>query len=257
MILINYPGCKSDDSENMQKIIFLHHSTGKQIWLGRTSKYINKLTGKSDVRDYFKEYNRSHKTNYQIKEMIFPKDKPYGWKNYPYDYYNIWVKNGGNQYYLEEPTLEFLAGLYDVIIFKHCYPVSQIIEDTGSPNIDSEKKRLENYKLQYQALKRKMAEFSNNKFIVWTPAVHVKGNITEDQALLTRQFRDWIINDWDEKGDNIYVWDFYSLETNSGLYLLEEYSAGTNNSHPNSVFAAKAAVSFSKFIIDVIESRID
>ena len=157
VILSNYSGRKFYDSENMQKIIFLHHNTGKQIWLGGTSKYINKLTGKSDFRNYFKEYNSSHKTNYHIHEMVFPKDKPYGWKNYPFDYYNIWVKNGGSQYYLEEPILEILTGRYDVIIFKHCYPVSQIIEDTGSPDIDSEEKRLENYKLHYKALKRRMS----------------------------------------------------------------------------------------------------
>lgn len=249
-------GC-SFDSQITKKIIFLHHSTGKQIWLGGTNKYVNKFTGKSDVMDYFNSYNRSNKTDYRVYEQVFPKEGTYGWKNYPFDYYNIWVKNGGYKPYLEEPTLEILTKQYDVIIFKHCYPVSQIIEDTGSPDIDSEEKRLENYKLQYQALKSKMKNFSKNKFIVWTPAVHVKGNITVDQAVRTREFRDWIVEDWDEKGDNIYCWDFYSLETEGGLYLCEEYAAGRNNSHPNAKFAAKAAVSFSKFIIDVIESRIE
>lgn len=255
-IILIISSCKPDPKP-MTKIMFLHHSTGKQIWLGRTNKYINKLTNRSDLKKHIEEHNRLNKTSLRIYERYFPHEKPYGWKNYPFDYYNIWVKNGGEKPYLGEPTLEILTKRYDVIIFKHCYPVSQILEDTGIPDVDSEEKRLENYKLQYQAIKRKISEFRQNKFIVWTPAVHVKGNIDEDQAKRTRQFRDWIVNEWDEKGDNIYVWDFYSLETDGDLYMKDEYAVGRNNSHPNAIFAAKAAISLSNFIIDVVESKIE
>ena len=45
----------------------------------------------------FENYNEEHNKNYHIKEMAFPKDAPYGWNNYPYDYYNIWVKNAGDK----------------------------------------------------------------------------------------------------------------------------------------------------------------
>jgi hypothetical protein len=81
----------------MTKIIFLHHSIGKNIWLGNTNKYINKLTGRSDVQDYFNDCNKRDKSNFFITERIFPKEYPHGWKNYPYDYYNIWVKNAGDR----------------------------------------------------------------------------------------------------------------------------------------------------------------
>ena len=84
--------------------------------------------------------------------------------------------------YMEEPTLEILTKEYDVIIFKHCFPGSRILEDTGNPDINSDEKRIENYKLQYNALKQKMHEFPNNKFIVWTPAVNTKNQMTEDEA---------------------------------------------------------------------------
>ncbi len=236
----------------MKKIIFLHHSTGKNVWLGNTNKYLNKLSNNSDVQSFFKNYNKINKTNYQITERTFPKEAPYGWKNYPFDYYNIWVKNAGDKPYLEEPTLEILTKEYDVIIFKHCYPVSKIGPDTGTPDIDSEIKSIENYKVQYNALKSKMHEFPDTKFIVWTPAVFNKNQMTEEQALRTRTFYNWILNDWDEKGDNIFIWDFYKYETEGGLYLLEKYSAGPYNSHPNTEFSANAARHFSGFIIDVI-----
>jgi len=254
LIMCIVTGCESTQKK-MDKIIFLHHSTGKQIWLGNTNKIAGKLLRKSDVKTYFKKYNKKNKTNYLIEERIFPKETPYGWKNYPFDYFNIWVKNAGTVPYLEEPTLEILTRDYDMIIFKHCYPVSNIKEDTGAPDINSEEKRIENYKLQYDALKSKMHEFPDNKFIIWTPAVHVSGLITEDEAKRTREFHNWIMNEWDQKGDNIFVWDFYSLETEGGLYFLDEYSSGPGNSHPNRTFSSKAALSFCEFIVKVINSK--
>ena len=243
--------CESNQKE-MKKIIFLHHSTGKNIWLGNTNKYINKLTKKSDVQEYFNNHNKREKSNYFITERIFPKEVSYGWKNYPYDYYNIWVKNAGDKPYMEEPTLEILTKEYEVIIFKHCYPVSKILADTGTPDINSEKKSIKNYKLQYNALKNKMHEFPNNKFIVWTPAVFIKNQITEDKAKRTQQFYKWMIDEWDEKGDNIFIWDFYNYETEGGIYLLDKYSDGPSNSHPGREFSAKIAPLFCKFIIEVI-----
>ena len=89
-----------------------------------------------------------------IEEMAFPKASPYGWHNYPYDYYNIWVKNAGNEPFMEEPTLEILTKQYQVVIFKHCFPVSNIQPDQDSADINSDFKSLSNYKLQYLALKR-------------------------------------------------------------------------------------------------------
>lgn len=256
LITLALTSCGSSQ-ENMKKIIFLHHSTGQSVWVGKTNRYVYRLTGKGDVQRYFSNYNRTNGTDYEISEILFPKSSPYGWSNYPYDYYNIWVKNGGKTPFMEEPTLEILTENYDVIVFKHCFPVSLISADTGTPDINSEVKSIENYRLQYNALKNKMHEFPENKFIVWTPAVNTRAGMTEDQALRTQQFHDWIIREWDEKGDNIHVWDFYKYETDGGLYLKEENAFSHNNSHPNRQFAARVAPLFGKFIIDVIESSID
>ncbi len=246
--------CESDYNE-MKKIIFLHHSTGYNIWLGKTNRYIYKLTGNGDVTKYFNKYNRKHKTDYKITSLNFPKKISYGWKNYPFDYYNIWVKNAGSKLFMEEPTLEILTREYDVIIFKHCYPGSNIQEDSGLADINSERKSLENYKLQYTALKQKMHEFPANKFIVWTPAVNTKNRMTKDEAERTRAFYNWILNEWDEKGDNIYIWDFYRYETDGSLYLLDNNALNPDNSHPNSDFSGRVAPLFAKYIIDVIESK--
>jgi hypothetical protein len=236
------------------KIVFLHHSTGHSIWVGNTNKYIFKLTQKGDVKKFFTAYNKKNKTNYNITEHSFPKSAPYGWNNYPYDYYNIWVKNAGENAFMEEPTLEILTKEYEVIIFKHCFPVSRILEDTDTPNIDSDEKRIENYKLQYNALKIKMHEFPDNKFIVWTPTVCTKRQMSEEEAKRTYQFYRWMIDEWDEKGDNIFIWDYYKYQTEGSLYLLDKNACAPDNSHPNKDFSAKVASLFSRHIIDIIES---
>ena len=106
--------------------------------------------------------------------------------------------------------------------------------------------------LQYNALKNKLYKFPDTKFIIWTPAVFVKNRITEDEAKRTQQFYRWLIDEWNEKGDNIYLWDFYQFETEGGLYLLDKYAEGPSNSHPSKEFSAKVSPHFSKFIIDVL-----
>ena len=246
-----------EKKETMKKVIFLHHSTGYSIWTGKTNRYLYKLTGKGDVQKYVAQYNRKHNTSYLISDRFYPKKEPYGWKNYPFDYYNIWVKNAGDGQYMEEATLEILTREYDLIVFKHCFPVSRIQPDSGTPDIDSDIRSLGNYKLQYEGLKDKMHQFPGNRFIVWTPAVNTQKLMSEDEARRTREFRDWIVNEWDAKGDNIFVWDFYSYETEGGLYLAEKNAVSPDNSHPNVEFSGRVAPLLGQFIIDVVESKID
>lgn len=90
---------------------------------------------------------------HRITKQAFPRDAPYGWGNYPYDYWNIWVNHAGPEPFTEEPTLEMLMQQYEVIVFKHCFPVSDIGENSGPAEITSSDKTLANYRLQYAALK--------------------------------------------------------------------------------------------------------
>jgi len=258
LAILNFTGCNSnqDTMDKKVSIVFLHHSTGKSVWRGDASRYLYKLGFRGETEKWFNRYNKRNKTNYAVEERYFPKTEPYGWKNYPYDYYNIWVKNAGNNEYMEEPTLEILTKQYDMIIWKHCFPVGRILEDTVA-DIDSEVKTLANYKLQYQALKDKMHAFPDTRFLVWTGAVLVEAKTTPEQAARTREFFDWVKNVWDEKGDNIYLWDLYELETGGGNYLKPEYSKGPTNSHPNKEFSSRASKLFSQRIVDVIEGKGD
>lgn len=255
-------GCSDQGVSKMEnkkeiKIIFLHHSTGQVIWDGGLSKFARKLGFEGDVKKFFKKHNAEYNTNYIIAETYFPKSSPYGWNNYPYDYYNIWVKNAGNEPYKEEPTLEMLTGQYDVIIFKHCFPISRIQADGTNPELNSDEKTVANYKLQYEALKKKMNGFPNTKFILWTPTALVEKATNKDEADRAREFSEWVKNVWDTPDDNIFLWDFRSLQSEDGLYFRNTYSASSTDSHPNRKFSQTVAPYFCNRIINVIEGNGD
>jgi hypothetical protein len=239
-------------------IIFLHHSTGMNIWKGETSRVAYKIFKKGVVQKWFSQFNKSNGTDYQIEQMNFPNNEGgYGWKNYPYDYYNIWVKNEGDKTFMNEPTLELLTKKYNVIIWKHCYPVSDILPDTGKADVDSEEKRIENYKLQYSQLKEKMRSFPKTTFIVWTGASLTKGSTTPEKAERAKEFFTWVKEQWDEAGDNIFLWDFNGLETENGLYFKDEYASSPTDPHPNKTFASRVAPLMCQRIVDVVEGRGD
>ncbi len=268
MIALFCCSCKSKkESESGDlKIVFLHHSTGGVLWKGKLSlvsktagristRLGNILSGEAALPRLINKYNKEKGTNYSIQELVFPKRSPYGWNNFPYDYYNIWVKNAGNEPYMEEPTLEMLTKDNNVIIFKHCFPVSNIMADDDSTDIDSDYKSISNYKSQYLALRDKLHAFPETKFIAFTGAALVKSAVTEEEALRSKEFFSWVVNEWDIPDDNIHIWDFYSLETEDGIYLKDEYAVSHSDSHPNSTFARKMARLLFNRIIDVIETN--
>jgi hypothetical protein len=228
------------------RIAYLHHSTGGVIWGG-------------GVAGFFDAYNAAHGTTYQIGEYAYPSTAGgYPWSNYPYDYWNLWVNHTGASRDRGELNLDDLAAAADVIVWKHCFPVSDVVAGSGTGDVSSESKTLANYQAQYAALKARMRQFPDKKFIVWTGAALVQSATTPENAQRARQFFDWVKNTWDERGDNIFVWDFRALETSgsgNNLYLRSDYSAG--DSHPNDTLARLAAPLIGQRIVDVIEGRGD
>ena len=237
--------CGQGSKSPYMNILFLHHSTGGVIWKG----------GGHSLKQFFKEFNQEYDTNYAISEKAFPKQSPYGWNNYPFDYYNIWVKNAGEEPFMKESTLEMLTKEYQLIMFKHCFPVSDIQADLDIPDINSDIKTLAHYKLQYLALRDKLHEFPDTKFILWTGAALVEAVTSEEKALRAKEFFEWVTDEWDVPGDNIYIWDFYSLQTEGDLYFKEQYAVSSRDSHPNDEFAGRVVPLLFNRIIDVIDNN--
>jgi hypothetical protein len=232
------------------RILMLHHSTGQNVWDG-------------GVAGWIANYNGAHGRSHRIEERAYP-DDPWPWDNYPSDYYRIWVQHEGGARPGTE-WLETLAPRYGVILFKHCFPGSDIGPDSGSPDPASGDKTLENYRAAYNALKLQLRSFPSTRFIVWTLAMRTQadmqasyGGDAAGMGQRSREFTDWVKNVWDEKGDNIFVWDFYALETEGGLFLRPAYAADPGgDSHPNGPFCAAVAPLLGQRIVDVVEGRGD
>ncbi len=237
-------GSTQPDMGANAKVIFLHHSTGQNIW-----NYGN-------AKGWFNNYNSSNGKSYEVSDKKFPSSGGYGWENAPYDYWNIWVNHGNDNFYKTEPTLKELTTKYDVIIWKHCFTVSDFGKEDNNPDVSSSKRTLANYKKQYEKLKAEMLKYPNTRFLVWTTAVRV--NMTQSRAERANQFANWVKNEWDETGDNIYVFDFYQLETEGGLVLKKEYASNNGtDSHPNESFSQTTAPKLCQRIVDVIQGKAD
>ncbi|MFH1440919.1 MAG: LamG-like jellyroll fold domain-containing protein [Candidatus Omnitrophota bacterium] len=257
-----------------EKIIFLHHSTGRCIydanWYGDSTPN----PGPNNVADWILDYNALIGREYYITDNIdsftgdgyskpsldryYPNSNYPRWDNYPFDYWDVWVNHSDTDPYLGQWNIGHWTTFYDVIIFKHCYPVSSIAADSGPADITSRDKEIQNYKLQYNALKAKLHEFSDKKFIIWSGAAKTKASISEVSAMRARQFFDWVKNEWDEPGDNIYLWNFFDLETGGegpdNIYMKDEYANTLTDSHPNDTFSSYAAPLLARRIIDVLNS---
>lgn len=248
-MLVGCGGSSKGPGTDSGTVLFLHHSTGEAIWNG-------------GVEAWFTDHNAAEGTDYSIQETPYP-DSPYPWDNYPYDYWNLWVNHAGPSRHDGQETLDMLAPRYELIVFKHCFPVSLVEADSGSPDVSSDTRSLENYRLQYQALKTKLRSFPDKRFLVWTGAALTETALVQDyggslaHAARAREFFTWVKDEWDEPGDNIFVFDFFELETEGGDTFIEAYAEDPTDPHPNQAFAETVAPRFGRRVVDVLEGRGD
>ena len=233
-----------------EEILFLHHSTGRNVY------------NEGDVFEWIGSYNSANGTNYHIQERSFPLSGG----NYPYDYWNLWVYGNCGEQYGE--CLNSMAADHDVIIFKHCYPGSDIFAGTGAASVSSSRKTLKNYKLQYRALRGLMDDFPDTIFIVWTLAPRHRLATNADNAARAAEFVNWVKNDFlTEDGQahpNIFIFDFWGIVAeqksnpeNGAINCLKyeyERSHSDSDSHPNTLANETAGPIFAERIVNVIES---
>ena len=231
-----------------ERIIFLHHSTGNIIY------------SDGDVPGWIADYNTTQNSAYLVQDRYYP-NTPYPWANYPYDYWNLWVNGSCRADTPNIHCLDQLTADYQVVIFKNCFPVSNIGADTGSPDITSSKKSLENYKLQYSAVRDKLQEYPDTLFIFWTGAPLHRLATTPDKATRARQFADWVKNEMVAGGSypNIRVFDYFGLTAGTDNVLRYDYekSHTGSDSHPNSQAATDVGPVFARFIITSAQDFFD
>lgn len=235
------------------KAIFLHHSTGGGVFF------------EGDVSGQIADYNQQHGTSIEVTEFAYP-NSPWGWENYPYDYWKLWVDGSCSNTQDNIQCLDKLCQNYELIIFKHCFPGAGIEVDYGNGDVTSPEKTINNYKLQYRAMLALFDQYPNNKFLVWTLAPLHRNATNSDQACRAALFVDWVKNVWlTEDGNqhpNVMIFDFFGLAAEQSLnpsqgeqYCLKYDYEGDHNgsdSHPNTLANQTIGPLFAKLITEVL-----
>lgn len=248
------PGAEPGDGG--VNVLFLHHSTGESVWRG-------------GVPQWFEAYNAARGTTYRIVEHAYP-HAPYPWRNDPADYCRLWLPEGqpATSAVDGQETLADLTRHFDVIVLKTCFTGSDLLEDdpagnAGSPSLDGDatsmRKTPANYRACLRALRDAFNAYPQTRFVVWTMPPRVAAETSSQAARLAAQVADWMRQDWDIPGDNVYLWDYRALamEGAKGDVPGPLYAVSGKDSHPSAGFAARVAPLLAQRIVDVIEGRGD
>jgi hypothetical protein len=233
--------------------IFLHHSTGGYVY------------SEGGVAAWINDYNDGNGTDYYLKQFSYP-NTPWPWNNYPYDYWKLWIDGSCDNSQSGIECLESIASKYELVILKHCFPGAGILEPDDNPDVTSSKKTFENYKLQYRALRDKMDDMPNTKFMFWTLAPLHRLSTSPEQAQRANEFVEWVKNDFltedEEEHPNIYIFDFFGLVAelsatpeNGVQYCLKyEYEDKHDNgdSHPNVDANEYAGPIFARAVVNAL-----
>ena len=193
------------------KLVFIHHSTGEN-WLTDDYGNLGRVLGES---------------NY------FVSDTNYGWGpdliGDSTDYYNWidWFLSPESERYLEalfnesDQNSYYTRNLLDpggenqIIMFKSCFPNSDLTGNPDDPANDGEWFTVGHAKYVYNRLLDYFVTRPDKLFIVITPPPLIDDTHAEN----ARQFSRWLVEDWltenDYPSNNVAVWDFHSTLTHA------------------------------------------
>ncbi|EMR74680.1 hypothetical protein MBGDF03_00263 [Thermoplasmatales archaeon SCGC AB-540-F20] len=244
----------ADDTND--DLVFIHHSCGKN-WLD------NSLHAALLAKDYIDERNDI----YYNTDVLSDSGRPDSLAPAPGDYTNMnhWILWFND--YLEGVKYHGCAdGFNQIIMFKSCYPISNIVGNGTEPGDPfSSTQTIVNYKAVYRhpsgpgntythndyTYKPLEDVFADNPDVLFIPvtAPPLCYSCTNDEnAHRARVFNNWLNNEWlDDYNDdnpglnNVAVYDWFNFLANPDDHpthpnrLKAEYGGTTSNSHPNAL----------------------
>jgi len=145
----------------------------------------------------------------------------------------------------------------DIIMFKSCYPNSNIVSEgaeIGDPH--SPEKTISNYRATFYGLQKVFARYPEKIFIYVTAPPLVPSRTTTENADRARTFNDWVKAEFvagyrSETGlDNMFVFDLFDVLVDSSGVLKNEYRRTERDSHPNARGSLAATDAFLEFLRD-------
>jgi hypothetical protein len=225
------------DDHATTRMVFLHHSVGKGLLNnGGLRDHLLDMGILVKSATYGDELGDDTDMNHWAGKFRENMDKILKFKSHPDQYMENDMAN-------------------DIVMFKSCFPNSDIIGDGESPGDPfSPEKNLANYKATFARLKDDMAKYPNKLFVYLTAPPRVPDITTQDKANRARQFNDWLISDFqpayvnDTGLDNFVVFDLFGVLTGEDNFLKVEYRYDRKgDSHPNTIGSKKAVEEFIKF----------
>ena len=198
------------------RIIFMHHSTGGGlIWQGGVREAFTALGYEFWDHGYNEEGLVDPEGNYLGINWEMPGDNtdPDGW-NAIFD-----------QPVTEPPTNTFSHMLeYDVIIFKSCFP---------SSNIDSDE-MFQAYQRYFVSIRDVIDQHPDKLFIPFTTPPLVPNETAPENAGRARRWAEYLTSpEYVDGHPNIAVFDFFSTLADDQGFLRAEYRSDEWDSHPN------------------------
>ncbi|MBN1198382.1 MAG: hypothetical protein JXA23_03445 [Bacteroidales bacterium] len=224
--------------------IFLHHSTGANIWGPNGSS--------TSIPQEMIAYNTTH--GYTGDEMVMMDEEWWA----PSD--NEWATQHA---FFEDPDPYTGIGYYlpgnRIIVIKSCFPSSAMVsvgspEDTLTPYLKS----VYNYKWHWRHILQVAESLPENFFVLWTNAPLEPNSTNSSEAALSRDFCKWAKDTLAAGLDagystfppNAYVFDFFSKLTGPDGMMLSSYAASPGDSHPNAEATQLIAPQFVQEIFD-------
>ena len=223
--------------DETQKLVFIHHSCGEN-WLsddngglgqalGENNYFVsdtnygwgpNSIGDATDIPDWPRWF-RSDETP-AITEALYNEfsNNWYGW-----EYYQRPMKDPG--------------GENDIILFKSCYPNSELWGSPDDPAGGYADWTVAGAKYVYNDILHYFSQHPDKLFIVIT----APPNLNKETAENARAFNEWLVNDWlmPYSGTNVAVWDFYAVlshKENHHRFINEEVEHINSNGNGTAAY---------------------
>ncbi|UCD64230.1 MAG: hypothetical protein JSW34_01990 [Candidatus Zixiibacteriota bacterium] len=219
------------------RMIFLHHSVGRGILyegglrdsllemgvLVKGATYGDEIGEKTDIGDWAGKF---------ASDM----DRILDFKAHPNRYYSGSLSN-------------------DVIMFKSCFPNSNIQADGTLPGDPSGTERTTaNYKAAFERLAETMKDYPDKLYIYVTSPPLVPESTTPENARRAKEFNAWLQGEYlaaytkDTGFSNLAIFDLFGVLADESGMLKAEYRRPTpGDSHPNKLGNEVAASRFMEF----------
>jgi len=232
LLALTAPTAAQDDPV---RIIFMHHSTGQGlIEQGGVRPAFAELGYEFWDHGYNGDGLADPSGNYLGVNWDVPGDNTDqdGWREI------------FNQTVTDPPDNTFSHMLeFDVIIFKSCFPTSDIQSD----------EQFEAYRSYFLDMRDVMDQHPDKLFIPFTTPPLDPTSTSPEAAARARQWAEYLTSpEYLEGHPNIVVFDFFNLLADEDGYLRAEYRPGGGDSHPNELANQTIGPIFVEFVDQAI-----